>query len=358
MVEIQIHHQQHGYKNGHQLLASSTKLSRADQDVVDRLSDLAGSLRPGETFAPYLTGYPLPSRKYYILARTWQDHDAPRSGCVLTHSLLVPMEVWEGAPCIPSLVALLRPVGRLIEDKTLAPLTLPVLRESLPPVGDLRVSELVEALFLENRQPIVMFDVPEAEIIAERLLTAFWPGLRGSFCVSTFALAPRTLGGRAFDLLFSPKTARSRFTEWKGRRIDAVETSPNLSRHRWTDSTTQKIFKSNEPSLLSSDVLGVLQHDDRGDESALRLSLLWSELLEKSETSQNAILGMLDILNSQNTAFGNTLMRITPLIERAIHLAKSSLPGAEAWEFMVTLLGKFSVRKPPTGILRELSRTS
>ena len=224
MVKTWIQQQQHGYKNGHQQLASSAKLSLTDQDVVDRLSDLAGPLRPGETFTPYLTGYPLPSRKYYVLARTWQDLDASRSGCVLTHSLLVPMEVWEGELCVSSLVAMLRPVDRLIEDKS--PLVLSVQRVPLPSVGDQRVSEIVEALFLENRKPIVMFDVPEAEIIVERLLTAFWPGLRGGFRFCTFALAPRTLGGQAFDLLFAPKTARSRFAEWKGRRIEAALTMP------------------------------------------------------------------------------------------------------------------------------------
>ena len=47
--------QLHGYRNGHQLLSSSAKLSKADQDLVDRLSDVAGPLRPGEHFDSYLT---------------------------------------------------------------------------------------------------------------------------------------------------------------------------------------------------------------------------------------------------------------------------------------------------------------
>jgi len=86
--------QLHGYRNGHQLLSSSAKLSKADQDLVDRLSDVAGPLRPGEHFDSYLTCYPLPSGSYYVIARTWQDLDAPRAGCVRTRSYFIPVPDW------------------------------------------------------------------------------------------------------------------------------------------------------------------------------------------------------------------------------------------------------------------------
>jgi hypothetical protein len=56
-----IHQQKHGYRAGHQLLGSTLRLDRTDQDVIDRLSDLSGQVRPGETIPPYLTVYPLPT---------------------------------------------------------------------------------------------------------------------------------------------------------------------------------------------------------------------------------------------------------------------------------------------------------
>ena len=65
--------QLHGYRQGHQLLDSTISLSKSDQSVIDRLSDVAGPLRPSELFNPYLSAYPLSSGPYYILARTWQD---------------------------------------------------------------------------------------------------------------------------------------------------------------------------------------------------------------------------------------------------------------------------------------------
>ena len=76
--------QLHGYRHGHELLSGTLRLPPRDQDLVDRLSDVAGPLGPGERFAPYLTCYPLLSLTHYVVARTWQDLTAPRAGCVRT----------------------------------------------------------------------------------------------------------------------------------------------------------------------------------------------------------------------------------------------------------------------------------
>ena len=95
MSAVRIEKQVHGYRRGHQLLAGTVTLAERDRDAVGRLSDLEGPLRPGELFDPYLTAYPLPSQEYYVIARTFQDLEAERSGCVLTNSVLIPMEGWE-----------------------------------------------------------------------------------------------------------------------------------------------------------------------------------------------------------------------------------------------------------------------
>ena len=89
-----IHQQLHGYRNGHQLLETSVRLDEKDQDLIDYLSDISGPLRPSERFDTYISAYPLPSQKYYALARTEQDLNAPRAGCVITKTLLVPMDFW------------------------------------------------------------------------------------------------------------------------------------------------------------------------------------------------------------------------------------------------------------------------
>ena len=103
------------------MIAASRRLPRPDQDLVDRLSDMAGQLRPSETFRPYLTAYPLPSGSDYVVARTWQDLDGPRSGCVRTRSLLVPMEQWLVTDGIGVLLPMMSPVRFDEKPSALAP---------------------------------------------------------------------------------------------------------------------------------------------------------------------------------------------------------------------------------------------
>lgn len=62
-------------------------------------------------FSPYLTLYPLPSEMYYVVARTWQDLEAPRAGCVRTRSVLIPMSEWQEAQNLASIVAMATEAG-------------------------------------------------------------------------------------------------------------------------------------------------------------------------------------------------------------------------------------------------------
>src|SRR4051812_18907488 len=102
-----IERQVHGYRQGHQLLAGSVQLPKEDQAAIDRLSDVAGPLRPREKFEPYLTAYPLPSGTRYILARTWQDLTITRAGCVRTTSLIIPIADWAAADSLAPFLGLL-----------------------------------------------------------------------------------------------------------------------------------------------------------------------------------------------------------------------------------------------------------
>ena len=239
--EIQIEQQCHGYKGGHQLLASSIKLSRQDQDAIDRLSDISGQLRPNEIFSPYVTAYPLPSREFYVVARTWQDLEARRAGCVLTRSLLLRADDWAATEDVSGIMQCLKEVRRerLDSDSFAFHSAEP---HPLPSIEASQTVELVEALFLEERQPVVVFGAPQAELVITRLLTALWPGLKQSFSVCSYALGPRLASGRPFDLVFTPKELRSRFAKWEGRRIDGGNEREKSVRHRWSVATARKIF--------------------------------------------------------------------------------------------------------------------
>ena len=347
-----VHQQLHGYRSGHQLLRSSVRLDRKDQDLIDHLSDMAGPLRSGEHFGAYLTTYPLPSLNYYALARTEQDLDAPRAGCVRTKTLLVPMPFWEDEANPADLAELLN--GPTNDEPIVV--TIKPQSPTLAPVNNPVLPELVEALFLEKRSAIVVFDAPSPEEIVLRLLTALWPSMRRNFSLCTFALSPRTLSGKSFDLLFAPKSARTRFSDWKGRRIEAAGKAV-AERHRWTSRLARSIFYSPVPHLLDAVSLRDLVPDDgEGSASVLRLSLLWEELREKVIGSPTAVLGLIDIANSRD-AVASTWEILEPAIATAVINAAESMDTKSAWNFLTALLGKFG-SEPQTGMISKALRSA
>ncbi|MFZ4877197.1 hypothetical protein ACL9RI_19150 [Janthinobacterium sp. Mn2066] len=331
----QLEQQLHGYRHGHELLSASVTLPKTDQDLIDRLSDVAGPLRPDEKFEPYFTCYPLPSGLHYVFACTWQDLEAPRAGCVRTRSFIVPMREWMTGINIVGLAANLvqegpwdsaRSVDFFEKDDT------------LPYVPRAEAVELVEALFLEERKPIVVFDSSNASAITLRVLAGVWPALRRSLAVSSFALSPRTIAGRSFDLMFAPKEARSRFHDWSGRKIDANKQF--AARHRWTAQIIERMFDSSDPTLLRNDSIVNLMPEDGGTEAEFRISLLWNELQERLETSPNAALGLLDIANSRSSRNIDAIRQLEPKLGKAAQKAIAMLPSSEAWRFLLALTDK------------------
>ena len=330
-----VHQQLHGYRNGHELLQSSVQLDRQDQDVIDQLSDVAGPLRAGETFDPYLSAYPLPSQRFYALARTEQDADAPRAGCVKTRTLLVPQSYWERDANPTTLVHLF--ATEMSEDQLL--LRSDPVDPSFIPLRSLMLGELVQALFIEERRSIVVFDVENPWEVALRLLASFWPGMRRSFCICTYALSPRTLLGVPFDLIFAPKTAQARFANWNGRFIEGERSSPSKL-HRWTKELENRIFREPCPKLLSEAELRAFNaSNDHTNENILRLSLLWRELENKAGESPTAALGLIDIATSRDIVESRR-QSLELAITHALRYAADLMDEEGAWKYVVTLSGK------------------
>lgn len=325
----------HGYRKGHQLLSSSVNLSKEDQSTIDRLSDVAGPLRPREHFNPYLTTYPLPSGEYNVIARTWQDLSAGRAGCVKTKSLIVSADVWSSTYLPAELIKLLNP-DRPPEDndaKRIALNVKPLTFMTSPPTFN--ASELMEALFLEETKPIVVFDVQHAESVCLRLLAALWPELRRRFALSTFSLSPRKIAGRYFDVVFCPSDAKSRFTDWEGRRIDGrIMTS---ARHRWTESLVQRVFMGTEPTLLSRKSTIFPDRKAQGSSGELRLALLWEELIEKLPRTPVAMLGLLDLSSSGKINKNEAQAVLEPLIITTVHNVAMNFSDTETWGLILAL---------------------
>ncbi len=347
---IIVERQVHGYRQGHQLLAASAQLPKEDQSVIDRLSDVAGPLRPRERFESYLTAYPLPSGESFVLARTWQDLTVARAGCVRTLSLIIPMKGWaeaEGLSAYLELVDIDRLPDASDATRVVVQTTSP---EPLPPVPGFVGSELLEALFLEESRPVVVLDAVAPDLIATRLLTALWPSLRRQFALSTFALSPRKVAGRDFDLVFAPKDARAKFADWNGRRVDGR--SIQGGRHRWTDTIVSRVFDQPFPKLLSANEIGLVGGGDQDidNAAAFRIALLWDELVAKLHTTPTAALGLLDIANSGKVRDSLALEAVEPSIADAAHQASVTFPEVEAWSFLGAIARKLQGRSMPRGL--------
>lgn len=354
MQQVRISQQVHAYKNGHALAGASLRLERTDQDLVDKLSDLAGPLAPGQTFTPYLTLYPLPSESHYVIACTWQDLSAPRAGCVITRSFLVPMKDWRSGGLMSMLHKELLALGPDISSFHELDLRRETDMEYLPVVGS-TASELVEAIFLEKRQPIAVFGASDGDLIATRLIEGVWSGMRCSLAICTHANSPRSLQGRPFDLLFAPVVARSNFASWSGRKVDGVQ-SNRAPRHHWTERISSRLFRSPKIEPLSVSIGGMTANLEDADEGQFRLAMFWSELEEKVDDSPLAILGMLDILSSLRQDRQALDGALRPILLKSISLAERTLHGAEFFDYLNTLLVKFPSRLPPTIALRAIRR--
>lgn len=345
--------QLHGYRHGHELLSGTIRLPARDQDLVDRLSDIAGPIGPGEKFAPYLTCYPLSSGSHYVVARTWLDLTAPRAGCVRTRSLIVAMSDWTGLADPASIARAATEAGPTNPGRQL--MLEPALPLPLPPAEGPGV-ELLEALFLEDSVPVAVFGAPAPELLALRFLTAIWPSMRRRFTVSTFCNSPRAIAKRSFDLVFAPIGARSRFSDWKGRRIDGTRTA--ASRHPWSARIENEVLRSPYPSLLGVDVFGEMAGDEQGSQEALRLSLLWDELTGKIEIEPHAALGLLDIANTRPARRAELVERLTPTLAAAAKSAASRLPPADAWRFLQVLIGKLGQTRWKLSLARSVRSTT
>ena len=213
---VLIHQALHGYSDGHELLASSTRLSAAAQRRTLVLSDLSGPLPPS-AFEPYLTAYPLTDDGWFVLSRTWPAPDVRRPGAVWTHSLLIPLHE---VGSLQDVAGLTEHFKRPSLDMSLAgfkqPINLSPERVSrLRPRHELPralAREILTKVYLHPDRPAVVQAKAAAEIdeIVLRVWEQQWPSLRALFTFCTGALSPRRLGDAPFDLQAAPPASVSR----------------------------------------------------------------------------------------------------------------------------------------------------
>ncbi len=308
-----VHQLLHGYKRGHQLLAGSIQLDSQSDELITRLSDLSGSMTFDLDVVPYLTCYPLPNLKYYAVGKTWLDTSAPRAGCVLTHTLIIPIENWRGSPN-PSVFRQLidRPDNSSDTERYRQALEIDIdpFSSDIPHLqveSDLTV-EFVYRFFGEGINPIVWFNESNAEEYFWKFVRVFWPQLRGQFACCTFCLQPRFLEDRPFNLMFAPFSAYSRFQQIQRESIiDRKDLSFSLQTQAtenepWLKKWAKQIMK---PSSLSNRLEDDIQDEMielgsflSSDPTAVKKLYLVQELRKQSHQLPMAPIGLLDMVES------------------------------------------------------------
>lgn len=335
-MENRIEQLLHGYGRGHERLAGSVKLDPRDADLVGRLSDLSGTLSGEADFQPYLTAYPLPSGTHYAVAQTWPDRGAPRSGCVMTHTLLVPMSAWEQLREPSALVSLLRfPERRVADPGYDSPLPLHDSTSHVAPTpGDplaAPILDFVQRFFGDGTKPIVWFGRKQPSELVWPLLRGLWPKARARFSACTLCFQPRTLEDRPFDLMFAPAEAYPRFAKLGDSHfIDDSMTSSRLQApvEDWCRDWAKSLFASSESVHAWTDLWGEL--DD--EPTAIRKLFLIQAMAKTASMAPQAAVGKMDLLESVAREPGAGLERKRRTAEAAAHFALVAPDAADGLE--------------------------
>jgi len=202
MASASIHQAIHGYRDGHRLLSSSTSLSADATRAMLVLSDMSGpAMQPG--FDEYLTGYPLPSSEFFVLAKTWYAPEMQRPGCVWTHSLLIPRTRVAHITTGALLEEFRRPQLEGVEKAAATPIALDDAGgASGGTFGDRAIAAaLIGAVLGQPRPVLVAIDAAaHLEAVVLRLWEMLWPAERARFSFCTGALMPRSNAGTLLDL--------------------------------------------------------------------------------------------------------------------------------------------------------------
>lgn len=353
MTEFQVHQLLHGYRSGHGQIAASIRLTARDSELITRLSDLSGSLSSGLQLDPYLTVYPLPSRRFFAVARTWPDPDALRAGCVITHTLLIPIDYWATFNNVRLVSTLFRNPRLAPEHNFGEPFDLPIKTDPLPPENgklDLVASRtFVSRYFGKGLRPIVWLNADQPEEYLWRLLEHLWPKLRCSFSCCTFSLQQRTLEDGPFDLLFAPSAVYSRFTKLSPDHMIEVTSGrkgTQIADEPWSQYWAQAFFSSKHSLPSRESELPVW--DELGeDPTALRKLSLVHELRLRAAQSPTAGVGAIDVVESlahdPKVAVDLKRVVLTDAIEAAAS-AQASLDGLTSLRLIDDRLHRESFR--------------
>lgn len=195
-------------KGGHGLQTASGDVAGA-AGLASRL-DLPDTAPPGAELSPFVSGFPHGDR--YVVARTFWDSRAARSGMVLSHALIMPLEDI-------AVVADLRALFNRLITEPLAPSELPKLEleiSSNKPAPSSELPALAAALSVRGSGPIVRLGHRGFDELVASLWATLWPAIRRRFAFR-LSFGPN-------DLVETPPpalvcTPNGLVARWQGHRL-------------------------------------------------------------------------------------------------------------------------------------------
>lgn len=241
---IEVHQTLHGYKDGHQLLASSIDLTRDQKWQMLVMSDLSGpTSRSG--YESYITGYPLKGGGFYCFAKTWYASELPRPGCVWTHTFLISdtnLAQIENFQLLAEQFQ--RPDNVFASDQYLTALSL-IPGQSIcgGALDSIICQNLIKIFYGGYGHPITLISADsktyESYILA--LHNQQWPRLRRSFRFCTGALGARDI---VFDFAISPADISKK----------AARENPNMQLGLITTTDQENAFQEDWIKLAGADL--------------------------------------------------------------------------------------------------------
>lgn len=246
-----IHQTLHGYADGHTLLAASCDLTPAEKKTLVLLSDLSGQAG-NQSFDSYLTGYPLPGKRYYALARTWGAPEMPRPGCVWTQTLLIALPLLTRIRNLSELNFLFKRPQAESESPYSTPISAELfIHDIRKPLRNTTPSFYTIAYYLYSRtKEAIIIPAEGSTDYEEDILNIWsqqWPRLRRAFTFCTGSLSIREIDNKIIDCQVVPQNYSMRLARQHIGDIAVVDFAAKIRNAGWF-----KTYENIEPQQLQN----------------------------------------------------------------------------------------------------------
>ncbi|EBS7262211.1 hypothetical protein NRC06_004223, partial [Salmonella enterica] len=171
-----------GYSDGHRLLSCSFNIPEKIISLLLPISDMAPGIMNLDNDG-YISGLPIPTIKKYALIRTWPAYEMKRPGCVWSHVLFIPFELFSSINNLATLNKYFnKPAGNLSKySEKITPFYHDI--QDNYKISQGKVSDIIECVYDKNTRNNII-DTPTLANIENEIFAFWshqWPKLRRSF---------------------------------------------------------------------------------------------------------------------------------------------------------------------------------